>query len=481
MQPLATVPLAQAWLLPWVAQAAAVGAASSPSTGDVTWASAAEHWTARREALVAANPLFGRQILREELPALRRLVLEAWRQLAPAAAAAPKKGSADIPGWSAAYLIQGEEDTTEKEEAIWRRAAVGENGARSASDCYVLTFRSRRRTALYFPNSLLAEGRNVLLAAAAAQEMLRGYTYNYYVLMDADAQAAPSWPTALSLFEGFLRSWEPAVGLLEHDDPLEPVLNDSAPPRSMWAFDHIFMAVHGEAARVLLPYDTSWDETCYWVSQWVLTSLASALYRNHILLLPAARIYNPEHSKYPQANCPEQFGAASRRLRAAAPPAARSCILDLPQYFMVMMPEGVQPTYLLPWGAARQKTIADSSVNYTSADLSKLEPCHDEPTSQALMAPTSYWQLPREAATSWCRECSDAEDADAAQLCDELERLGCLAALGRRRQGAGSALRPGAAVDGGGLPGDRQAPLAVAERGRASEDRRKRSSGSCRA
>ena len=44
---------------------------------------------------------------------------------------------------------------------------------------YVLTFRSQRRDALFFPNSLLAEGRNVLMAAAAMTEFRRGRRFAY--------------------------------------------------------------------------------------------------------------------------------------------------------------------------------------------------------------------------------------------------------------------------------------------------------------
>ncbi|CAK0828112.1 unnamed protein product, partial [Prorocentrum cordatum] len=45
-------------------------------------------------------------------------------------------------------LIRGEEDTSDKEAAMWS----------ASSDAYVLTFRTRRWDALFFPNSLPMEG-----------------------------------------------------------------------------------------------------------------------------------------------------------------------------------------------------------------------------------------------------------------------------------------------------------------------------------
>ena len=50
-----------------------------------------------------------------------------------------------------------------------------------SGDAFLLTFEALRPIALYFPNSLLAEGRNVLLAAAATHELQRGWRYTYYV------------------------------------------------------------------------------------------------------------------------------------------------------------------------------------------------------------------------------------------------------------------------------------------------------------
>jgi len=121
------------------------------------------------------DSLYGRVIEREELPQL----LDLWHSARDLPAG---------PKMTFVYLIQGEEDTLDKEAAL----------AGADSDVHVLTFRSRRSTALFFPRSRLGEGRNVLLAAAAMEELKRGYRYDYYVMLDADAHALTSWTRGAS-------------------------------------------------------------------------------------------------------------------------------------------------------------------------------------------------------------------------------------------------------------------------------------------
>ena len=118
------------------------------------------------------------------------------------------------------------------------------------NDVFQLTFKSKRRDTLYFPNSLLAEGRseageavslsqnerNYLVAAAALWELhlgqrdsvsflflsftllyfalLKTQGYLYIVILDADT-AVDDWMTSWAHFLEFLMEWQPAVGLPE--------------------------------------------------------------------------------------------------------------------------------------------------------------------------------------------------------------------------------------------------------------------------
>merc|ERR1712232_1547902 len=142
-------------------------------------------------------------------------------------------------------------------------------------------------------------------------------------MLDADMELwGMRWLPALREFEGFLARWEPALGV--------PATNESSrgqDPIAVTYVDHIFVAVHAEAAPLLLPYDTSLDRPCNWASQWYLTVLASALFRNHVLMLPSMRGANPVHANYSRFDCLANFGGLSSRLRSKLPNRTRNCIL----------------------------------------------------------------------------------------------------------------------------------------------------------
>eukprot|EP00747_Dinoflagellata_sp_TGD_P089251 gnl/TRDRNA2_/TRDRNA2_164255_c0_seq2.p1 gnl/TRDRNA2_/TRDRNA2_164255_c0~~gnl/TRDRNA2_/TRDRNA2_164255_c0_seq2.p1 ORF type:complete len:499 (-),score=102.42 gnl/TRDRNA2_/TRDRNA2_164255_c0_seq2:221-1501(-) len=280
----------------------------------------------------------------------------------------------------------------------------------------VNTFLVQRRDALFFPNSLLAEGRNVLLAACAFEEFHRGHRFSYYVLMDDDALSKPAWDISLPLFKAFLQEWEPAVGLpgYGYDNPPE----GNPPPRSVFNFDHIFVAVHKDAISKLLPYDANFDRTCAWVSQWVFTVIASALFRNHVLMLPSVYINNPRHAKYPRDNCLQQMANASTIIREYVPKESRSCIPE-PMHAGVYMPDddgngnapggggNVRASNYLPWGTAKKMNSGSEAVNYSVATLTEVTSCDAEPTVKALSRP-SY--------AAWCRGCTFVESFTLLQM-----------------------------------------------------------------
>eukprot|EP00747_Dinoflagellata_sp_TGD_P078099 gnl/TRDRNA2_/TRDRNA2_159899_c0_seq1.p1 gnl/TRDRNA2_/TRDRNA2_159899_c0~~gnl/TRDRNA2_/TRDRNA2_159899_c0_seq1.p1 ORF type:complete len:494 (+),score=71.67 gnl/TRDRNA2_/TRDRNA2_159899_c0_seq1:174-1655(+) len=335
-------------------------------------------WQHRKDSLISQNALYGRVILREELPALRQLVQASW--------ALPHSKRASF-----AYLIQGEEDVSLAENTIWS----------SGSEAFVLTFRVQRSDALFFPNSLLAEGRNVLLAAAALEEFRRGYRYTYYMLLDGDVQFQPPWPIAQAKFLSFLSEWAPAVGLPAYIDG--PATGDGADePRAVCYFDHIFLAVHADAIPNLLPYDVTFDRPCAWVSQWTFTLLASALFKDHVLMLPSVRVVNTRHGSYRKEQCFDEMVKASERLRAAAPPAAQNCFPD-PLHSGLVLPEvpeldrQVQAHNYVPWGSPRRHA---EDADYANRTLESLSGCDDEVLVSALKEPSP---------ASWCRGCDMAE------------------------------------------------------------------------
>eukprot|EP00927_Polykrikos_kofoidii_P002305 TRINITY_DN10889_c0_g2_i1.p1 TRINITY_DN10889_c0_g2~~TRINITY_DN10889_c0_g2_i1.p1 ORF type:complete len:506 (-),score=68.54 TRINITY_DN10889_c0_g2_i1:167-1684(-) len=326
---------------------------------------------ARKLAFIQSHALYGKTILRSDLPALRRLVVRA-RSL-------PRRGEFGV-----AYMIQGEEDSAAKELAMWGKS----------SDVFVLTFRTRRSDALFFPNSRLGEGRNVLLAAAASEELRRGFRYTYYTFLDADTEVAPPWPVAVEQFESFLREWEPAVGLPAYES--FPLQNSVAVSTDVFNFDHIFLAIHTEAASALLPYDTRFDQSCWWVSQWITTKLALAFFRNHVLLLTSVIVRNPTHSTYNRNACWAQMTAASRRLQDSSPTAAKSCFAGEGRYEVVWRHDTVRAQSYLPWGVAQKRGQGLGLANYSGANLARVASCDGEDTARAVQQPII---------DDWCRGC----------------------------------------------------------------------------
>jgi len=136
----------------WVAVAISVHGAMTQSTAEKE-----SEWRQRAQFVLQKNPLYGRTIVRSELPVLIQQ-FKVSRSLPVASEGAP---------WIA-YLIQGEEDITDKAVAMWDGGVA---------DVFLLTFNRQRHYALFFPNSLLAEGRNVLLGAAAFEETRRKMRY----------------------------------------------------------------------------------------------------------------------------------------------------------------------------------------------------------------------------------------------------------------------------------------------------------------
>mmetsp|Transcript_141165 Transcript_141165/g.451218 ORF Transcript_141165/g.451218 Transcript_141165/m.451218 type:complete len:555 (-) Transcript_141165:25-1689(-) len=295
----------------------------------------------RKRLLLDGHPLLGRPLHRRQLPM--------WRALAERARALPLGDALCV-----VYLIQGEEDCSEVEAAVWNATAC--------SEVLRLTFRSRREDALFFPGSRLAEGRNALLGAAAAAELRRGVRFTYYAFLDADATSQPPWSEALPRLEAILLHWLPAVGLPAtnpaHWCPRGCDRGIASASTRVFDYDHIFVAVHADAAAALLPYNGSLDGSCWWVSQWRFTLLSLALFRNHVLLFPSMLVSNPVHSSYGKELCEDYMLQATERLRFEAPPAARDCFPDPVRRHILF--RGLEATALL--GSVGEGTPDDADV-----------------------------------------------------------------------------------------------------------------------
>lgn len=160
---------------------------------------------------------------------------------------------------------------------------------------------------------------------------------------------------------------------------------------AIWNFDHIVLAVHSDASAGLLPYKTEYDADCWWTSQWTLNLLAGALFRNHVLMIPAVNVLNEKHSTPPA--CTEHLQQASARARETVHADVRSCFPD-PQPSVIQLPTGQQKSQYLPWGTAQKRRSA--ATQYSTVSMGNISPCDDEVALKALQQESSF---------SWCVGC----------------------------------------------------------------------------
>eukprot|EP00931_Biecheleriopsis_adriatica_P087614 TRINITY_DN62051_c0_g1_i1.p1 TRINITY_DN62051_c0_g1~~TRINITY_DN62051_c0_g1_i1.p1 ORF type:complete len:490 (+),score=70.53 TRINITY_DN62051_c0_g1_i1:124-1593(+) len=327
----------------------------------------------RKALLLRRHPLLGRKLKHSDWQELQGFITKA-RRLAISRR------------FRVICLIQGEvEGSDAMEGKLW------EGGA----DVIRLTFKSQRPDALFFPESVLGEGRNALLAAAAAAELRQGCRYTYYCLMDDDLQS-DSWALGWHLFSKFLADWEPAVGLpmIKEYEHAGPAPGDF--PSDVWNFDHMVVAVHTDAAPSLLPYVTDSDRECAWVSQWRMALLSSAMYPGHVLVSDSWWLWNKYHDSYRKQGCRELMDRASAELRSMVAQTQRSCFPDS-VHTVLHIGGRVRISAYLPWSIAKRRTDEESAHgNYSGMTLSQIQSCDDNPTARALNLSHG---------PQWCQNC----------------------------------------------------------------------------
>ncbi len=170
-------------------------------------------------------------------------------------------------------------------------------------------FNGRKETFFLDISTTWNEGRNALLHRARRE--YPSQVMQYYIFMDCDVRlhlVGGPWreddrhPThPYRLFERYLTVWEPAVGVAHFDwQPYDASLEVQTIPGN---FDAIFNAFHAEAARHLLPYVTEFDQRSWHYSQFIVHTLASALYPHNRLQFNALRaVQKAGHAGYPREN-----------------------------------------------------------------------------------------------------------------------------------------------------------------------------------
>lgn len=178
----------------------------------------------------------------------------------------------------------------------------------------------------FAPDTTWSMGRNMALLYALVLERRQGWRYRYYILLDDDAAlvfvnrtaAAPDEP--YRAFEDFLLRFQPAVGypiygiFYAHGDFRTRFPNNSTDYAEVAWFDALFNAYHRDVLLYVLPYDTSGDRGCWWVSQARAILDSAVPYRGYLLMTRAIAAKNPMHRPYPRGCNSERFAA----VRAAA-------------------------------------------------------------------------------------------------------------------------------------------------------------------
>lgn len=195
----------------------------------------------------------------------------------------------------------------------------------TSSALLVTTWKFRTHGAIYFPNSTLAEGRQVLFAAARLQERRQGWRYVYWIMLDDDVAFLRGGPRE---FEAFLSAWEPAVAVPAdywHHARFREYQLETSEAYAAYHVDHQVIAYHHETIDELWPFDLRWDTECWWASQWHQGVLASVKYRGHVLVSKKVVVLNPVHNPYPKASYQEAFDNATFHLQSLLPAEVRHC------------------------------------------------------------------------------------------------------------------------------------------------------------
>lgn len=188
------------------------------------------------------------------------------------------------------------------------------------SDVVVLSWRQPCREQphhFFAPDTTWSMGRNMALLYALVLERRQGWRYKYYILLDDDASlrfvnataaatAAPDAP--YRAFEDFLLRFQPAVGypifgqFYTRGDFRTRFPNNSTDYAEVAWFDALFNAYHRDVLLYVLPYDTSGDRDCWYVSQARAILDAAVPYKGYLLMTRAIAAQNPQHRPYPRCS-----------------------------------------------------------------------------------------------------------------------------------------------------------------------------------
>ena len=192
-----------------------------------------------------------------------------------------------------------------------------------------------------FHPGTFGENRNFLLELAVAAERRRGCRFTYYVFVDEHAPrlsfnamaGVDGVRTDLAPYLAFrelLLEWRPAVGYPRYGFMPKFDPGRSTPAHSVVNFDHVMVAVHFTAARLLLPYAIDLEPLHWWHAQALFDLEAAMLFLEGSLEFRSLESSPKEpHESASSANNPGRpfdIALMERYLRNAVLPEDRSVL-----------------------------------------------------------------------------------------------------------------------------------------------------------
>jgi hypothetical protein len=153
------------------------------------------------------------------------------------------------------------------------------------------------------PNTSWNSGRNVLYELALQRQRAAGLCYMYFIFRDGDCELEEvidfghNTGNPYRTFEKYLTMTRPAVGIARYDSFQE--YNASKEYQLAYNFDQLFVAVHHDAANLLLPYSTQWDNESWSHPSRIFTMLSAAHYHRHRIQFNALRAVDFKSGTYP--------------------------------------------------------------------------------------------------------------------------------------------------------------------------------------
>ena len=117
----------------------------------------------------------------------------------------------------------------------------------------------------------------------------------------------------LKSVQRWLLEYEPAVGVLDYVEHhgarytfrkrqrLCGIRNDKSLVLPVVWFDAISNAFHNKAIAHILPYDTQFENRCWWLSALRVFSTVELKFRGQALMFAPVTASNPTHRKYPRS------------------------------------------------------------------------------------------------------------------------------------------------------------------------------------